>query len=102
MRLIDADDVLSHVKPYEVSDEKWICTGGTTIGLIHTVIDNAPTVDAVVVKYGKWKLPKRGDKMQRVCSSCSNTVRQASVDVGQPYLYNFCPYCGAKMIGEEE
>lgn len=49
MRLIDADWVLEHVKPYERSDEQWSVTGGTAIRLIHNAIDNAPTVDAVKV-----------------------------------------------------
>lgn len=49
MRLIDADWVHEHVKPYERSDEKWGVTGGTAIRLIHNAIDNAPTVDAVKV-----------------------------------------------------
>ena len=49
MRLIDADWVLEHVKPYERSDEQWSVTGGTAIRLIYNAIDNAPTVDAVPV-----------------------------------------------------
>ena len=49
MRLIDADWVRAHVKPYEPSDEEWVVTGGTALRLIHNVVDNAPTVDAVIV-----------------------------------------------------
>ena len=49
MRLIDAELVLAHVKPYEINDEKWLVTGGTAIRLIHNAIDNAPTIDAVHV-----------------------------------------------------
>nr|DAF99683.1 MAG TPA: baseplate protein [Siphoviridae sp. ctu1o13]DAG05444.1 MAG TPA: baseplate protein [Siphoviridae sp. ct1da40] len=49
MRLIDADWALGHLKPYEPSDEEWSVTGGTALRLIHNAIDNAPTVDAVVV-----------------------------------------------------
>ena len=49
MRLIDADWVLGHLKPYEPSDEEWGVTGGTALRLIHNAVDNAPTVDAVVV-----------------------------------------------------
>lgn len=49
MRLIDADWVLGHLKPYEQSDEEWSVTGGTALRLIHGAVDNAPTVDAVVV-----------------------------------------------------
>ena len=49
MRLIDADRLLGHLKPYEPSDEEWIVTGGTALRLIHNAVDNAPTVDAVVI-----------------------------------------------------
>ena len=49
MRLIDADWVFGHLKPYEQSDEEWSVTGGTALRLIHNAVDNAPTVDAVVV-----------------------------------------------------
>ena len=48
-RLIDADVALAAVKPYEPSDEMWSVTGGTAIRLIHSAIDNTPTVDAVTV-----------------------------------------------------
>ena len=60
MRLIDADWVLEHTKPYELSDEDWSVTGGTAIRLIHNAIDQAPTIDAVTVvrckdcKYGDY------------------------------------------------
>ena len=49
MRLIDADWVLEHTKPYELSDENWSVTGGTAIRLIHNAIDGSPTIDAVPV-----------------------------------------------------
>lgn len=48
-RLIDADWVLAHVKPYSTADEEWTCTGGTAIRLIRNVVDNAPSIDAVPV-----------------------------------------------------
>lgn len=49
MRLIDADWVLEHTKPYELSDEDWSVTGGTAIRLICNAINKAPTIDAVPV-----------------------------------------------------
>ena len=49
MRLIDADWVLGHLKPYKQSDEEWSVTGGTALRLIHNAVDNAPTVDSEVV-----------------------------------------------------
>lgn len=54
MRLIDADWVLEHIKPYELSDEDWSVTGGTAIRLIHNAIDQAPTIDAVPVVRCKY------------------------------------------------
>lgn len=49
MRLIDADWVLGHLKPYEPSDEEWRVTGGTALRLIYNAVNNALTVDAVPV-----------------------------------------------------
>lgn len=49
MRLIDADWVLAHLKPYNPADEEWCVTGGTAIRLIHNAVDGAPTVDAIEV-----------------------------------------------------
>jgi hypothetical protein len=49
MRLIDADWVLDHTKPYELSDEYWSVTGGTAIRLICNAVNQAPTIDAVPV-----------------------------------------------------
>lgn len=49
MRLINADWVLYHVKPYSTADEEWAVTGGTAIRLIHNAVDNAPSIDAVPV-----------------------------------------------------
>ena len=49
MRLIDADWMLEHIKPYELSDEDWSVTGGTAIRLIYNAIDQAPTIVAVPI-----------------------------------------------------
>lgn len=49
MRLIDADEVLTHLKPYEPSDETATVTLGTALRLIHNAIDPSPTIDAVPI-----------------------------------------------------
>lgn len=49
MRLVDADLMSAHIKPYSVADEGWSVTGGTLIRLMRTLIKDAPTVDAVAV-----------------------------------------------------
>lgn len=67
-RLIDADYVLAHLKPYEPSDEEWRVTGGTALRLIHNAVDNAPTVDAVVVvrcKDCKYSRPLNKNEKER-------------------------------------
>ena len=71
MRIIDADWVLEHTKPYELSDEDWSVTGGTAIRLIHNAIDQAPTIDAVPVvrcrdcKYYEIHKPKVLENCER-------------------------------------
>ena len=68
MRLIDADWVLGHLKPYEQSDEEWSVTGGTALRLIHGAVDNAPTVDAVVVTRCKDCKHSYEDAFGRACN----------------------------------
>ena len=63
-RLIDADWVLGHLKPYEPSDEEWGVTGGTALRLIHNAVDNAPTVDAVPV-VRCWECKHHRDKNEQ-------------------------------------
>ena len=87
MRLIDADWVLAHVKPYEPSDEEWVVTGGTTIRLIHNAVDNAPTVDAVVVTR---------------CKDCKNWhTTECALDYAmfEPTDDSFCSY-GERKDGD--
>lgn len=84
MRLIDADWVLEHVKPYERSDEQWSVTGGTAIRLIYNAIDNAPTVDAVPVTRC------RDCKHRTEYGNCGHP-RQKGV-LPSAYPYDFCSY----------
>ena len=73
MRLIDADWVLKQIKPYELSDEDWSVTGGTAIRLIHTAVDQAPTIDAAPVAR---------------CKECEHAERYERTDGTAGY------YCG--------
>lgn len=94
MRLIDGDWVLDRLKPYEPSDEEWSVTGGTALRLIHSAVDNAPTVDAVVVRHGRW-----------VDGRCSNCGVDIPTDDAHDAIFenecHFCYYCGARMEGAE-
>lgn len=81
MRLIDADWVLEHTKPYELSDEDWIVTGGTAIRLIHNAID----IDAVVV--ARCKNCKSFGENDENVPYCSNRF-----GLDDPKPNGFCNY----------
>ena len=53
------------------------------------LIDDAPAVDAVPVRHGKWK--SMGDCGVTECSICKWSIEEYVGD------YNYCPICGARM-----
>ena len=68
-------------------------------------IDNAPTVDAVEVVHGRWKLYGNDDNCgcSYFCSNCHNSFDEDWFYVqGQYRQFNYCPNCGAKMDGERK
>ena len=86
MRLIDADRLLQGYEDHDFIDTH--------------VVWNAPTVDAVPVRHGKWFI---GTVPYFVCSECKNRTplrwnerRGYVLDYRSPY----CPNCGAKMEAE--
>ena len=93
MRLIDADWVLAHIKPYELSDEDWSVTGGTAIRLIHNAVDNAPTIDAVPVVRCKYcKYFGLNDENVPYCSN--------PFGLDDPEPNGFCNYGRKKNVDE--
>ena len=102
MRLIDADTLKKTIctNVYPVADDfnsrdyGMFWTGG-----IEKAIDNAPTIDAVPVRRGKWL-----DEGQYAdffphhawrCSECGEHV----IEIDTPW-YKYCPNCGARMDEE--
>lgn len=87
MRLIDADELKT--KAF-----------GKRGGLIHTSdIDHAPTVDPV--KHGRWKpFDLTWGRSVYYCTSCGE-AGEVPTEMGKP-IYEFCPYCGAKMDKEDD
>lgn len=57
-------------------------------------IDAQPTIEAEPIKRGRWI--KISDTMLQ-CSKCCEYVRGTF-----PLGINYCPHCGAHMMGEEE
>ena len=95
-RLIDANALLEKAH--------WIIrSDGTRVFVIHAEdVDDAPTVDAVEVVHGRW-IDKKIDnfRMWEVrCSEC-DWVGISNYDAyNEPYDFNYCPNCGAKMDGD--
>ena len=103
MRLIDADALHNSLR----NKQKWVVRSfygekineGYTYDQVHFAIDDAPTVDAVERKKGKWDFI--GFQMFR-CTSCKHVFSQDSLEGWRTYTYEptfpiFCPNCGAEM-----
>lgn len=95
MRLIDADWVFGHLKPYDPSDEEWSVTGGTALRLIHKAVDNAPTVNVEPVVHGRWK----ASSVLLECQNCGEIYSRLGGNGGK--AWNYCPNCGASMDYKE-
>lgn len=101
MRLIDADK-------YKQTLEYWIADIESTYDkeanaecrvILDCIcqLDDAPTIDAVPVRYGRWIVkryaPGGRGRTVRFCSECgANNWNRKS---------NYCPNCGIRMRGEE-
>ncbi len=91
MRLIDADKLKAvfAVPCYEAFGVTAICS----------IIDDAPTVDAVQARHGKWILIEDMYDDHWQCSACGiewTFIDGTAMENGAYY----CPNCGAKMAGE--
>lgn len=81
MRTIDADAALALIKPYDPEDENWVVTGGTAIRLMHDVINNTPTIDAVPITRCE------GCKYNDVCLTQSFLENAGSVPLDRKTFY---------------
>ena len=92
MRLIDADFAKQRINETMSSDYVY------STRRIKNLIDEAPTIDAVPVRHGKWTRDYEsswGDSrfMCSVCH-CKESVPTCN---GEPTIWDYCPNCGAKM-----
>ena len=111
MRLINADEILLNDESeytktmLEVDD-----TVKTIITAVHnniqTLIQKALTIDAEIVRHGKWEKVKCNTILDKAvfshalkCSECGKWKFE-NLLITQKFYY--CPNCGAKMDGGEE
>lgn len=60
-----------------------------------------PSADVVPVRHGRWI----ESTMDLICSSCETMFNDELAYMCRDYTYGnprYCPYCGAKMDGEDE
>lgn len=99
MRLIDADalDAEMYHKSFEVDDGRNVWNSGLWIRykIFEEALRDAPTVDAVPVRHGKW-IDRNGAIVapfweRYECSECGARSDNS----------NYCPNCGARMDKDE-
>lgn len=96
MRLIDADalinDLRADIDVYRGRGDR-LYVDGVIHGLnvaIRDVREDAPTIDPV--RHAHWIEDEDGDG--RHCSGCGHDYCYM---LGDPEIFEFCPFCGAKM-----
>ena len=107
MRLIDADEFIITAKVGIMLAS--MCTNNevkkeilkATYELIKERIDDAPTVDAVPLRHGKWIVNVRRNLTREFkCSVCDKSIC-FNYDTCF-HEYDYCPFCGAKMDGGDK
>ena len=99
MWLVDADALKNHLedlRSYTILGEESLYYDGETNALSVAIqcIDNAPTVDTIPVKHGKWVWFK--EIASFACSECHQYAWDNCANVMTGH-YQYCPCCGAKM-----
>ena len=63
------------------------------------IVDQMPTVDAVEVVHGRWKIVDSGFDWELNCSLCGEQywIEKDELETHKP---KYCPNCGAKMDGD--
>ncbi len=104
MLLKDADELKKAM-------ERMLCTGKEpdkeryTCDVVCCVIDEAPSVDAELVRHGQWKIGTvwtfnafEPEIVEEKCSLCGRYVQRYRTQSQN----NYCPNCGAKMDEGEQ
>lgn len=102
MNLTDRDEIIAKIrKEYDNSNRlPTVYMEGVSDGLLmaQDIAETAQIVDASPVVHGEWETTSYNAYMVR-CSKChcGDHIQLAGKDI-----FNYCPYCGAKMDGERK
>jgi len=98
MRLIDTDALVTIFS--ECGRKHWIehsYVKAREAGAAQVFVREAPTIDAALVRHGKWQ---RMDDSCCICSQCRASI--ALCDACKEWTPpKFCPYCGVCMDTKE-
>ena len=92
-RLIDAAVLLEELEELHSYSKRSFDYNVAVVDAI-SMVEIAPTVDAVEVVHGRWVDNGIPDSMLSGCSVCGFSCGT--------YSFNYCPKCGAKMDGERK
>lgn len=105
MRLIDANAfILDQMKVARISDTEWQMAYWAGVDETIGDVGEAPTIDAVPVKHGRWLSLTECANAGVYCSVCNKKVYKedyAWCNRRNKMRSNYCPNCGAKMDLEE-
>jgi len=109
MRLIDADALKSKLRAQEWKKDPTVMLA---LDWIYMLINEQPTIDAVPVVRGEWKLYGNDDdsSMSYWCTVCNFQLSEDLFYSGykngrwiENGVFKYCPNCGAKMeVGHGE
>lgn len=91
MRLIDADALASALNNGRLEEQTGRAVpfnAGVAFAL--TMVEYAPTIDAVPVRHGRWVVIDAEEPRRYGCSECKRLSW---------HMENYCPNCGARMDG---
>ena len=106
MRLIDADALMGKIcARLSIKGSEYLLPSERDV---YKVIDEAPTIDAVPVRHGRWhsrhyyrKASNSYDCEVFVCGECQAEFSYDAETGVQASDWHYCPNCGATMDSEQ-
>ncbi len=83
----------------EKLDRNGVCCRVCWVNDAISEIDRMPTIDAVPVRHGKWKLIGADKKGRGGIWKCAG---RDGCGKTYPYQCDYCPHCGAKMEVQDD